>query len=101
MSNDTTTGELSATPRTGVYLVVTWTGSRYRIDPDNNTAARFPDPDGPDPSNNLRHDETERSLLGLGALEIGHDLVMVLDVRGDGIPTFRRSTTVISLERIA
>lgn len=101
MSDDTHAGELAAPPRTGVYLVVTMTGSRYRIDLDNDTATRFPDPDDPDPSKNLRQDETERPLLGMGALEIGHDLVMVLDVRGDGIPTVRRTTPVISWERIA
>lgn len=101
MSDDTEAGELPATPRTGVYLVVTATDSRYRIDLDNNTATRFPDPHEPDPSKHLRQDETKRPLLGLAAFQIGHDLVMVLDVRGDGIPTVRRTTTVISWEQIA
>ncbi|KQQ28653.1 hypothetical protein [Frondihabitans sp. Leaf304] len=101
MSDDTDAGELPAMPQTGVYLVVTLTGSHYRIDFDQKTATRFPDPDDADPAKNLRQDENERPLLRMGALEIGHDLVMVLNIRGDGIPTVRRTTPVVSWVRIA
>ncbi|RKR76306.1 hypothetical protein [Frondihabitans australicus] len=84
----------------GVYLVTTMNGSAYVIDFDKMTARRTPNPDDDDDEKNLRKDGEERSLLGMSRVAIGADMVMILDIRGDGIPTRRWTSMVIRIERL-
>ncbi|NQW87519.1 MULTISPECIES: hypothetical protein [unclassified Frigoribacterium] len=81
----------------GIYLVTTMSGSRYRLNLKAMTAARFPDSDECNP---LRRDADERPLLGLTEPVVGHPMILVLDLRGDGIETIRETNIVTLLERL-
>lgn len=95
-------GVLAVTERDGVYLVTTLTGSAYVIDFQKMTATRNPNPYDEDQEKNLRKDGEERPLIGISEIAIGSDMILILDVRGDGVPTRRwRTTPAIRIERLA
>jgi hypothetical protein len=79
---------LTPSPRRGVHRVGTLNASPYGLDFDARTATavRSPKLNDPDPLKNVRRDEEEFPLLAVSPLAIGRDLLMVLDLRGDGMP---------------
>jgi hypothetical protein len=92
--------EVGFTEREGVYLVSTLTGSAYIIDFDTMTATRTPNPYDDDDEKTLRKDGEERPLLGISEIAIGRDMILLLDLRGDGVPTRRWTSPVIRIERL-
>jgi hypothetical protein len=94
-------GELAITDRQGSYVVTTLNGSAYVIDFDNMTSKRTPNPSEEDDDKNLRKDGEERPLLAASDIAIGSDMILMLDIRGDGIPTRRWTSPVIRIERLA
>ncbi|WP_336716267.1 hypothetical protein [Arthrobacter sp. USHLN218] len=52
------------------------------------------------PSSDLRRDGEALRLLSIYRLQIGHSGALLVDVREDGIPTFRGTTPLISISRI-
>jgi hypothetical protein len=48
----------------------------------------------------LRRDGEELPLIALGTVEVGRRGELVLDVRRDGIATYRQSTPVLSIRRL-
>ena len=81
----------------GVVLVLTASGSRYRFDLAADTVYRVRDTGSGAASFELRRDEEDVAVLELGPVEIGRPHVMVLDLRRDGIPTVRTTNEVISV----
>lgn len=88
------------TERAGVWCATTLNGTAYLIDFDRMTVLRTPDPHDDDDAKNLRKDGEERPLIGVTDIAIGSDIVFILDVRGDGIPTRRWTSMVIRIERL-
>ena len=85
---------------TGAYLVVT-RSSTYLVALDRRVIRRTPrtgDPEG----SLLRRDEELVTLIELRECTVGRQLEMLLDLHVHGVPgTFRRSTTVQSIEAVA
>jgi hypothetical protein len=79
-----------------MILVSTATGSKYLLDFEKLTQQRVTV--GED-SQQLRRDGEEIRFLRLG-LRLGHEMVMLLDLRGDGIITVRQTSTVVGIEEI-
>lgn len=72
--------------------IYTDTGSIYEIDPEANTVTRM---HVGDESNELRRDgEAVRIIEMPEPPTVGQSLTMVLDVRGDGILTIRKTSPV-------
>jgi hypothetical protein len=88
----------SPADQTGVYLVTTLSGTRYLLNFSAMTATRYLDLDD---DNTLRRDDEERPLLFCTYPTIGEPLTLVLDLRGDGVPTVRSTNLVSAVERIA
>jgi len=84
----------------GIYLVTTASNTRYRIDFDAGTATRYPDLEDDSDERQLRRDEEELPLHALTEFTIGYPMVLVLNLRGDGIPTIRTTTPVTAIEII-
>lgn len=84
---------LSIDDTDGVWMVTTLNGSAYVIDYDNMTVRRTPNPQDDDAEKTLRQDGVARPLLMCSQVAIGSDMVFILDVRGDGVPT-RRQTSI-------
>ncbi len=83
---------------TGRWVVRT-RSSAYLVDFDASVAARFP---GTHTSADvlvaeLRRDGDDIPLLALAAA-VGEPMCLVLAIRGDGVPTVRRTTTVVAIE---
>ncbi len=89
--------EGSGEAASGVVLVLTASGSRYRFDLAARTVRRIRDTSSGLPSFELRRDEEDIAVLDLGPMQIGRPLVMVLDVRRDGTPTVRTTNEVIAV----
>lgn len=85
----------------GVWLVGT-VSSTYVVDLDRGTLTRYPGPWGSTggvPVPVLRRDGVELPLLAVvGAVRVGSVMDVLVDVRGDGVATWRRSTVVRSIE---
>jgi len=81
----------------GVLLVTTASGSRYRLDLNGMTATRYPDYVE---DNELRNDAAECRLLGLTPPKIGEPLVMSLAIRDDGVPTIRTTNWITLIEQV-
>ena len=104
------TGETisSINPENGGSWVVETQTSRYLIDLDQNYLLREPgggDAGSMEPVNlyfiaQLRRDGTQVPLLELSQCRVGSPLLVLLDIRGDGVETLRRSTPVASITRI-
>jgi hypothetical protein len=101
MSDSAQFHELAVSEQGGVYLVSTLSGSHYMLDFDRMTVQRTPDPDDEDEEKNLRKDGDELHLFGVTEIAVGSGMVLLLDVRGDGIPTRRWTTWVTRIERLA
>jgi hypothetical protein len=79
-------------------IVHTLTGSIYEIDLDNNTVIR----NQGNESGELRRDGDVVSIISIPSPPtIGKPLVMVLDVRGDGVQTVRTTSRVTRIETFA
>lgn len=85
----------------GVYAVTTFNGTQYLVNLDELTVTRFSNPDDPDPEKNLRQDGETRPLLAFELIVIGQGMTLILDIRGDGIPTRRQTSTVTRIENRA
>lgn len=84
-------------PTEGIWHVITESGSDYLLDLDDLTMQRFPD----DEANQLRMDWETVPLIEVVQLEVGHRMELVIDVRGDGVNTYRYTTPVKKLEAYA
>lgn len=100
MTDTPNLGAMSITDPVGTWAVTTLSGTSYVIDFDNGTALRRPDPNSDDAEKTLRRDDVPRPLLGCGDIGIGSDMVLILDLRGDGVPTRRWTTPVIRIEKL-
>lgn len=87
----------------GVWLVGT-ASSTYVVDLDRGTLTRYPGrwgSTGGVPVAVLRRDGVELPLLGVvGPVRVGSVMDVLVDVRGDGVATWRRSTEVRSIEPV-
>lgn len=84
-------------PREGTWQVTTASGSDYILDLDKMTMVRYPDSE----ANVLRKDAQHVPLLEVITLELGVMMELMIDVRGDGVETYRRTTAVETLEPIS
>jgi hypothetical protein len=83
---------------TGSYLVET-EASYHLIDLDARTVTRTRIGErGFEPSH-LRRDGSEINLVDVDA-SVGSGMILILDLRGDGIPTVRLSTDVVRIRRL-
>ena len=74
---------------TNTWLITTRSGSQYLLDlGERPMSTRF----GGWDASHLRRDSDAVPLLGLASVEVGQPMVLLLDIRGDGIVT-RRTTT--------
>jgi hypothetical protein len=55
---------------------------------------------GPD-AHDLRKDGEATPLLKVLKLEAGESMELLIDVRGDGIETFRRTTPIVAMRKVA
>lgn len=87
---------------TGVWCVRTAT-STYVLDLNESTLSRYPSrtaPQGwPSPAQ-LRKDGEHIPLLGFSTIAVGRPMLLILDIRRDGVQTVRQSTEVISIENV-
>lgn len=88
----------------GVYRLLTASGTTYRlhIRPEGSTLTRLPVEDSPDEDYDqavLRKDGQSLPLLGIVPAAVGASAAFWVDVRRDGIPTFRMTTPVLAIER--
>lgn len=82
------------TPTTGRWWVRTET-SAYLLDLGEMFAQRFPGkPAGDVLVSYLRRDEDKIELIEIMMLELGEPMVLVLNLRGDGVVTIRATTLV-------
>lgn len=83
---------------TGRWVVRT-RSSAYLVDLDAALAARFPGTHAPADVlvADLRRDGDDVPLLALVAT-VGEPMCLVLAIRDDGVPTVRRTTTVVAIE---
>lgn len=75
----------------------------YLISLDESTLARYPAPSsatGFPPPSELRRDATKIPLLALLQCRVGRCLIVLLDIRGDGVETTRISTDVVSIRNV-
>jgi hypothetical protein len=91
---------------TGRWVVTTLT-SRYLLDLDLHQLVRRPgqgDPgrfgwdSGPPAVSTLRRDDDVVTLHSVAHCHLGESLVVLLDLRGDGVVTIRQSTQVVSID---
>lgn len=88
----------------GVYRLHTASGTTYRLDvrPEASTLTRLPISDSPDEDYDqsvLRKDGEPLPLLGIVRAAVGASAAFWVDVRRDGIATFRITTPVRAIER--
>ena len=78
--------------------------SVYVIDTQAATVVRVPVRERPGPNFDaaaaLRRDQELIRLIDIRACAVGHSMVLLLDVRRDGIVTLRRTTIVESIRRL-
>lgn len=94
---------------TGSFAVRTSSGSLYRIDLDSMprhivrlSEDRPPTADYSDVApSRLRKDGLEIPLIMITELTVGRPGRLWLDIRSDGISTFRETTPVVSISRLA
>lgn len=89
---------------TGIWAVTTETSS-YIVNLTENTVTRIPGDLATPPLTDiitatLRRDNTTVPLLMLRLCRVGEPMQLLLDIRGDGIPTLRTTTIVQSIEPI-
>lgn len=92
----------------GKYRITTATGSVYDlvIRPESSSLTRRPGELPVHPSmdgaatNPLRRDAAAIAVLAIHQLSVGEPAVFVLDLRRDGIPTLRTTSTVITINRV-
>jgi hypothetical protein len=76
-------------------MIITTENSRYELDLENQLVTRLP----MEHAGTLRRDEESVKLLKLyGEPTVGEDLVMLLDIRRDGIETLRRTSPIVHVE---
>ncbi|WP_018771412.1 hypothetical protein [Arthrobacter sp. 162MFSha1.1] len=91
----------------GAYCFRTSSGTLYRIDLDSRCLVRLKSDQAPTQDyadlavSDLRRDGDEIPLLAVVQLEIGERGHLFLDIRGDGVATFRDTTPVISIQQLA
>lgn len=103
----------------GQWVISTESGSLYMLDLDQATQTRVPDPDGLPNSPyvdsagqsrpgagpslwaaGLRRDGEPVPLIDFDPVWVGWPLAMWLDIRGDGIRTYRSTTPVVGAQRL-
>lgn len=95
-----------AAPTAGRWQVTTET-SVYLLDLDDGHVTRVPDAgagaiEGASPVvvASLRRDYERLPLIAIAQCEVGAPFRMLLDIRGDGIPTLRETTCVRDLREL-
>jgi hypothetical protein len=88
----------------GTYRMRTASGTTYRLNlrPEGSTLTRLPIRDSPDEEYDqsvLRKDGEPLPLLGIVRAAVGASAAFWVDVRRDGIRTFRLTTPVMAIER--
>ncbi|TRW45593.1 hypothetical protein [Georgenia yuyongxinii] len=78
---------------------VTTEGSAYLVDLDARTVTRAPGQGSDGLTTGLRRDGDPVPLLAIEQCRRAHPAVLVLDVRGDGVPTIRRTSLIIRITR--
>lgn len=73
-------------------LRVETSNSTYEIDEEAGTVTRVP------MSGDLRRDAEPVPLVALSEVEVGKPMRMVLDLRGDGVRTYRITSVVLRIE---
>ena len=84
-------------PTSGRWQVTTESDSVYVLDMDAMTLTRQPGED----AENLRKDGTVVPLLKVVTLREGASMLLAIDVRGDGVVTYRFTTPVVSVTELA
>lgn len=84
-------------------MLVTTTTATYEVAPDRTWIVRHPAGEPPDgwTAADLRKDRERIPVLHFTEPVVGEPWRLVLDVRGDGIPTVRSTTPVRAVERAA
>lgn len=87
--------KLDQADATGVWAVSTETAT-YLVDLDGRTLQRTPAQEAPEGTSvsTLRRDTEVLPLLELGRCAVGWPMTLIVDVRGDGVATLRRTTIV-------
>lgn len=83
-------------PSEGLWLVKTESDSTYLLDLDLSTCTRYPS----EAASRLRLDGDEAPVIELLRLTVGEPMEVFLAIRDDGVPTYRRTTPVVSIERV-
>jgi hypothetical protein len=84
----------------GIYIVNTASGARHLIDLDRMTVCRIT-PSGSSDASELRRDAEEIDLHGVVSCHVGDSMRLLVQLHLPGvIATARRSTRVISIERL-
>lgn len=74
-------------------MIVETSNSEYVIDEEARTVARHP------MGEHLRRDNEALTYLWMEEPLVGQSLQMLLDLRGDGVPTLRTTSTVLRVRR--
>ncbi|WP_460991157.1 hypothetical protein [Sinomonas soli] len=88
----------------GIWRVRTASGTVYLLDlqSEGSTLTRLPATEPPTSplalTGELRKDGQAIPLLAVVSLEVGQEAQFWLDVRGDGVPTFRWTTEVVTID---
>ena len=100
---------MAAEISSGTCRITTATGSVYdlAIGPEGPTLTRWPGElpvhlsmDGAE-TNPLRRDTEAITVLAVHQLAVGQPAVFVLDLRRDGIPTLRTTSTVLTINHLS
>lgn len=86
-----------------VSLIVATESGSYVIDLKNETSIRTPrkDVEAADVyAADLRRDNEEVKVISLVSLQVGEPMVLVLDIRQDGVETLRQTTNVQSITEV-
>ena len=84
--------------RTVGRWAVTTESSAYELDYDRMTVTRVPGAGMPGvPGAALRRDAEAVPLLDAAPVQVGQPMSLLVDVRGDGVRTLRRSTPVVRI----
>jgi hypothetical protein len=81
---------------TGKWRITTWSQSQYEIDLDEMTFRRSPGPE----ASNLRRDGDTFKLLSIITCVEGVLGEFMIDLREDGISTYRRTTAIEKIEEV-
>lgn len=84
----------------GVWEVRTETGSAYVLDLQEQTLTRLPDRDN-EVYSDLRRDGDSIPILAIITPPcVGFSMTLLINIRGDGVPTLRTTSLVVSIKEL-